>query len=340
MKITPKMAKAAVAVGRLSTVFGQAKVLHSAVEIGLFDLLAAGEAGPDEIRDRLGLHPRLLGDFLDALVALELVERVDGRYRNSETAQECLVSGSPVYLGDTVKATSAKHYQLWGQLTDVLRDGKPRGAGGPEAFKRLYADRDAARVFLSHMDSAHATVGPQLGEFVKWDRYKSFVDVGGARGSVAADLVERHPHLTGVVFELPPVRPLFDEHVTARGVRDQVSFHAGDFFVDALPETDVVILGHVLHDWVAEDRQRLLERAFAAVRPGGAVVVYDQMLDDERPDLPTVLGSLQVALVTGGSEYTVSDCRARVEQAGFRCAAGRRITSIGNDYVLVAEKDR
>lgn len=340
MKITPKMAKASVAVGRLSTVFAQAKVLHSAVEVGLFDLLAETGATAAEIRDRLGLHPRLLGDFLDALVALELVEHVDGLYRNSGSARECLVTGSPVYLGDTIRATSAKHYRLWGELTEVLRDGKPRGAGGPEAFTRLYADPAAARKFLSHMDSAHATIGPQLGEFVEWGRYKSFVDVGGARGSVAADLVERHPHLTGVVFELPPVGPLFDEHVAARGVRDRVGFHAGDFFRDPLPETDVVILGHVLHDWAAEDRQRLLERAFAAVRPGGAVVVYDQMLDDERPDLPSVLGSLQVALVTGGSEYTVSDCRARVEKAGFRYAAGRRITSIGNDYVLVAEKDR
>jgi hypothetical protein len=95
----------------------------------------------------------------------------------------------------------------------------------------------------------------------------------------------------------------------------------------------------VLHDWPVEQRQELLGRAFAALRPGGAVIVYDQMLDDEAPDLPSLLGSLNVALMTtGGSEYTTADCRAWAEKAGLRVTQVIRLPQ-GNDTVLVARRD-
>jgi hypothetical protein len=229
---------------------------------------------------------------------------------------------------------------MWGRLTEALRDGEPKaeGAGGPDAFARLYQNPEAARRFLAHMDSAHSLVGPQLAEAVDWRRYRTFVDVGGARGHIAAAVLTAHPHLHGGVFELPPVKPLFDEHMAEAGLTERVTFHAGDFFRDPLPSADVLVFGHVLHDWEEPERRTLLDKAYQALPSGGAVVVYDQMLDDEEPELPAVLGSLQVALVTGGSEYPVADCRQWLEKAGFTVETGRRIRTIGGDYVLVGVK--
>lgn len=76
------------------------------------------------------------------------------------------------------------------------------------------------------------------------------------------------------------------------GLAEKVSYHAGDCFTEPLPEADVMIFGHVLHDWLIPQRQELLQLACQAVRPGGAVVVYDQMLDEEEPDLHCFIGSL------------------------------------------------
>lgn len=330
----------AIAIGRLNTAFAQSRILNSAVETGLFELLGEAPAGSAAIAERLGLHHRLVPDFLRALVALGLLDESDGVFRNSAAAEACLLPGSPYYLGGSVRASAARHYGMWGRLTEALRDGEPKaeGAGGPDAFERLYRNRDAARRFLAHMDSAHALVGPQLAEVVDWSRYGSFVDVGGARGHIAAAIVAAHPHLEGGVFELPAVEPLFDEHMAELGTAEQISFHGGDFFEDPLPEADVLVFGHVLHDWTTERRAFLLERAFAALRPGGAVVVYDQMLDHGTPELGSLLGSLQVALVTGGSEYTVDEGRELLEKTGFTVGHGQRIRTIGSDYVLVGVK--
>ena len=326
--------------GRLNTAYAQSKILHSAVETGLFDLLAKGPADEAAIADQLGLHPRLLADFLRALTALDLVRRTDDGYVNAPRAASCLVPDNPYYLGNSARAASARHYAMWGRLTEALRDGEPKAeqAAGPGAFERLYQNPEAARRFLAHMDSAHALVGPELAEAVPWSRYESFVDVGGARGHIAAALATAHPQLTGGVFELPAVEPFFDEHMAELGLADRITFHAGDFFTVPLPAADVLVFGHVLHDWEPEQRQFLLDRAYQALEPGGAVVVYDQMLDDAEPDLASILGSLNVALVTGGSEYLVQDCRTWMEKAGFRVESGRRIRTIGSDYVLVGVK--
>ncbi|WP_433170044.1 methyltransferase [Actinoallomurus sp. CA-150999] len=331
----------AVAIGRLSNAFAQAKLLHSAVELGVFELLANGPAGEVEIRQRLGLHPRLSRDFLDALVALELLTRSGEGYANAPQAAAFLVPGGAYYLGDLCRTAAARHYAMWGRLSEALRDGEPKAdrVGGPDAFKKVYQDPEAARRFLAHMDSAHALVGPQLAAALDWTRHGSFVDVGGARGNLAAQLAQAHPHLNGAVFELPQVEPVFDEHMARLGTADRVRFHGGDFFADPLPAADVVILGHVLHDWPADQARVLVERAHDAVTPGGLLLVYDQMLDPVRPDLPSLLGSLNVALTTGGSEYTVADCREWAEKAGFRVAETRRLTTIGNDMLLIAAKD-
>ncbi|GAA0598158.1 methyltransferase [Kutzneria viridogrisea] len=329
----------AAAIGRLSTAYAQSKILHSAVEIGLFELLAKGPASAGEIREQLGLHPRLVRDFLNALVALDLLEREGEQYRNSAAAQEVLVPGGPVYLGGRIKTASQRHYQMWGKLAEALRDGEPKAAqGGHGAFERLYQDPVAAKNFLVHMDANNAVVAPQLAEAVDWSSYQDFVDVGGARGNVAGRLVQTHAHLRGGVFELPAIEPFFDELMAEFGVTDRVSFHGGDFFTTPLPETDVVVFGHVLHDWDATRNLELLERAHAAIRPGGAVVVYDQMLDEDAPDLRSLIGSLNVALITeGGGEYTVAEGRTWVEKAGFTFRYAKKLVK-GNDTVLVATR--
>ncbi|WP_328685269.1 acetylserotonin O-methyltransferase [Streptomyces sp. NBC_01261] len=326
------------AIARLSASYAEARILHSAVEVGLFELLAEGPLGQEAICGRLELHPRLVRDFLGAVSALGLIERAGGEFRIAPAAEQFLVPGGPLYLGARIRTAAQRHYHTWGRLTDALRDGAPKAGVGGDAFATLYANPEATRNFLVHMDANNGMVGPQLATAVDWSAYSSFVDVGGARGNVASHLVRHHPHLRGGVFELPAVRPFFDEYMEQLGLADKVVFHPGDFFTGTLPEADVLVLGHVLHDWSSVLREELLERAYAALPPGGAVVIYDQMLDEDSPDLRSLIGSLNVALITpGGSEYTVPDCRGWVERAGFTFLSATRLEK-GNDTVMVAAK--
>lgn len=301
----------------LAAGYWSAKTFLSAVELGLFGVLGDGGKTEPEIRETLGLHPRSSRDFLDSLVALKVLDRdAEGRYTISPAAANQLDPKHPSYQGGFLRM-HAWQYGVWGKLTDLLKTGDMQ-AHTDRDFNKFYSRPESVRNFMSAMDGANAAVGPALAEKFDWTEVTSFVDVGGARGNIAAVIAKAHPHLTAGTFDLPPVAPFFAEHMDRLGMTDRVHFHPGDFFNDSLPTADVLIFGHVLHDWNDEQRVALLRKAYEALPAGGRVMVYDALIDDDRREPANLLLSLNMQLVTpGGGEYTGADCQGWMREAGF-----------------------
>jgi O-methyltransferase/methyltransferase family protein len=324
----------------LGLAFWGSKTLLTAVELGVFTGLAAGPATEPELRERHGLHPRSARDFLDALVALGLLDRDGSGYRNTPETGLFLDRGKPSYLGGLLEMANARLYPFWGRLTEALQTGQPQNEAreGQDFFATLYADPDRLREFMVAMGASAGLMGAALAAGFDWSGHKSFVDVGGARGGVAARIAQAHPHLEGGCFDLPAVRPIFAEHIEELGLADRIRFHAGDFFADPLPETDVVIFGHVLHDWDLDTKKLLLRKAFAAVPPGGAVLVYDPMIDDgRRQNTFGLLSSLNMLIeTTGGFEYTAADCQDWLAEVGFAETASQPL--VGPDTLVIGRK--
>ncbi|MGW2255595.1 methyltransferase [Kitasatospora sp. NPDC001660] len=325
---------------RLTIADCAAKVLHSAVTLGVFDALATGPAKAAQVAERTGLHARMADDFLDALTGLGLLERTGDLYRNGPLAQAYLVPGSGSYLGGFVELTNETLYGTWGRLSEALRTGEPQhldpDKGGFVGDR--HQDPGKMKRFLAGLDAYSDRMGAELARRIDWARYGSFVDLGGARGNLAAVLTRAHPHLTATCFDLERTRPLFTEHIGRLGLADRVSFVGGDFFADDLPQADVVVLGHILHGFDTDRRRELLRRVFAAVRPGGAVLVYDRMIDDDRRDPERLLSSLHMRLVSpDGSEYRVGDCQAWLREAGF--ADGTAEPMLGTHTLVTAFKE-
>jgi hypothetical protein len=153
-----------------------------------------------------------------------------------------------------------------------------------------------------------------------WADYKTFIDVGGAQGGLAVQLALRHKHLSGGNFDLPVVGPIFDDYVRSFGLSDRLHFHPGDFFKDPLPKVDVVLMGHILHDWNLEEKRTLISKAYEAIPSGGAFIVFEALIDDERKQNTFgLLMSLNMLIETqGGFDYTGADCCRWMRQAGFK----------------------
>ncbi|MEV7467858.1 methyltransferase [Streptomyces kronopolitis] len=297
-----------------------AKVLHSAVDLGVFGALADSPADAATVADRSGLHDRMATDFLDALTGLGLLAREDGLYRNTPLTQAYLVPDSSAYLGGFVELTNETLYGTWGRLTEALRTGEPQHLDPDKGgfVGNRHQDPEKMKRFLAGLDAYSDRMGAELAHRVDWSRYDSFTDIGGARGNLAAVLAKAHPHLAATCFDLERTRPLFTEHIGRLGLADRVDFVGGDFFSDPIPEADVVVLGHILHGFDTGRRRALLSRIFDAVRPGGLVLVYDRMIDDDRRDPERLLSSLHMRLVSPeGSEYRVGDCHDWLHEAGF-----------------------
>ena len=320
--------------------FGGAKVLLSAVEFGLFTELAKGPRDAEGLRAALGLHPRAHRDFLDTLVALGMLEREDGQYRNTAATALFLDRAKPSYIGGLLEMANARLYPHWGRLSTALRTGKPQNESGSDgnAFDSLYAEPARLKQFLAAMTGASMAAARAIAEVFPWERYATMIDIGTAQGCLPVQVALRHPHITGGGFDLSAVRPLFEEYVESFGLSQRLRFHTGDFFKEPLPSADVLVMGHILHDWNLDEKRMLLKKAHDALPEGGALIVYESLIDDERrTNVRGLIMSLNMLIETpGGFDYTGADCRGWMAETGFRESYVESLT--GKDSMVVGIK--
>ena len=321
--------------------FWPSKTLLSAVELGLFTELASGPQGLEAIQARLQLHPRAARDFLDTLVALGFLSRSGDRYANTPETDFFLDRRKPSYVGGILEMANHRLYPFWGHLTEALRTGQPQNevkAGDPAIFETLYADPARLKEFLKAMTGISHGANMTIARAFPWKDYATFVDVGTAQGDLAVQVALANTHLRGVGFDLPQVEPIFTEYVAAIGVSDRVSFMAGSFFERDLPKADVVMMGHILHDWDLPTKRMLIEKAFNALPAGGAFIAYDAIIDDDRSaNAFGLMMSLNMLIETpGGFDYTGADCRQWMTDAGF--TATRVEPLVGPDSMVIGIK--
>lgn len=322
--------------------YWQVKILLAAVEHDVFSKLHGRSATSAELAEDLGLVPLGANDFLVGLSHLGLLERENGKFTNSAVADRFLVRGRAEYLGGYLAFCDRELNPAWDGLATALRTGKPQNPAAVQGnpYDTLYQDADATDGFLDSMDLLATPVGLALSRF-DWSRYTSFIDVGGARGHFAHQVVSANPHLTGGVFDLPPLEPAFIRHMARLGgAASSITFHGGDFFKDRLPEADVLVFGHVLHNWGVEDRIRLLRNAYDSLRPGGAVFVYDPMAGGDEPSMHAVLAGLAMLVWSrGGHEYSVQALHGWLAEAGFRPETAE-VPDLHDDVLVIGHKDR
>ncbi|MBS0170973.1 MAG: methyltransferase [Nitrospira sp.] len=302
--------------------FWGSKTLLTAVELGLFTELAKGQLEGKALAARLKLHPRSAWDFFDALVALGLLKRAGARYANTAETALFLDRTKPTYVGGILEMANARLYRFWGSLTEALQTGKPQNEvkTGEDFFGTLYADPRRLEGFLKAMTGLSRGTARAMAAQFPWQRYQSFVDIGCAQGGVAVEIALAHRHLTGQGMDLPVVQPVFEAYTKSQRVQKRVTFHPGDFFKEPLPKADVLIMGHILHDWDLTEKMMLLRKAHAALPSGGALIVHEALIDDgRRQNAFGLLMSLNMLIEThGGFDFTGADCRNWMKQAGFR----------------------
>jgi len=307
---------------QLGAGFWASKTLLSAVELGLFSELAKGPANAESLRDRLGLHERSARDFFDALVALGMLERRDGQYSNTPETDLFLDRAKPSYVGGLLEMANARLYPFWGALTEGLRTGRPQNEvkTGGDFFGELYSDPARLKQFLQAMTGGSMGSAMAIAQKFPWSKYQTFIDIGTAQGGVPVRIALAQSHLTGGGFDLPLVQPIFEEYVASFNLSDRLRFYPGDFFTDPLPQADVLIMGRILHDWNMDEKKMLLSKAHDALPKGGALIIHEAIIDDERKENAFgLLMSLNMLIETpGGFDYTGGDCCSWMRDVGFQ----------------------
>ena len=316
---------------KLGLAFRAAKALLSAVELGVFTALAESPLDLDTLRKRVGIDERGARDFFDALVALGMLERDESsRYANTLESDLYLDRQKPTYIGGELDHFNTYVYPHWNLLTPALRTGKPQsGARATGHYPALYADQAALETLVKGMTGGTLPVAKALAAKFNWQNYKTIIDVGTAQGCLPVQIAHAHPHITGGGFDLPPVAPHFGNYVREHDLSHRLRFYAGDFLQDPLPSADVLVFGRVLHNWDIATKRMLLKKAHDALPAGGALIVYERLIDDKRRvNAAALLASVNMVIMTaGGFDFTGADCIGWMREAGFRDISVEPLTS-------------
>jgi acetylserotonin N-methyltransferase len=282
--------------------FRRSKTMFTALELGVFD-----GARPADCKE--------LTRLLDACVALGLLQKHDGEYVNTAEAEKYLKSSSPDTLSGYVHYSNIVLYPMWAHLEDAVREGTHRWKQGfgldGALFSHFFRTEEAARDFLMGMHGFGQLSSPAVVAAFDLSRFRKLVDLGGATGHLAEAARAKYPQLAAVTFDLPAVAKLFP-HVVP-----------GDFFADPLPEADLFALGRILHDWSEDKIRILLRKIWAALPAGGALLIAEKLVDEEKTGpVPALMQSLNMLVVTEGRERSLSEYRALLEEAGFSAVEG------------------
>ena len=311
----------------IATGFWRAKTFLSAVELELFTLLGEGAMTGRQIQGRLGLHPRAIPDFPDALVALKVLER-DGegpaaRYSNSEESSLFLDKNKATYIGGFFEMLNGRLYGFWGDLTEALQTGRPQNEikhSGAPVFEELYWDPERLEQFMGAMTGLSLPNFEAFATKFDFSGYATMCDIGGATGQLSIIVARNQPHMRCTTCDLPAVETIARKTIQEQGLSDRIQAASLDFFQDPFPRADVITMGMILHDWNLEKKMHLIRSAYKALPEGGALVAIENLIDDERrSNIFGMMMSLNMLIEFGDAfDFTGRDFDLWCTQVGFR----------------------
>ena len=337
-----KLAQAQLRLMEMAFSFVTSQAFVSAHDLGLFDALTLAPATADDIAPRIGIRPVACRRLLMLMVSLGLVERDGDRFRNSEMGELCS-SRSPVKLGAMSRINP--FYAMTGHLTEALREYSPRwrqtlGVDAADAFAALYANPAALREFAELMNAISVPQGQLIAERFDFAPCRCIMDVAGGPGGQSIAIGVKHPHLRGVITDLEPVCVIARENIAAAGLNDRFTAVAADLIAGPYPAgADVILLGHILHDWSDEVCGTILRNCAAALPAGGTLLISESVLhDDFSSSTLTHLKDLLmlVANESGARERSEREYRELLDVAGFDVTGVTRLDAPRD--LLVARK--
>lgn len=297
------------------------RILHVAAELGLADQLASGPRSAAELAGPTGTHAPSLHRFLRTLGNLGVVtEREGGRFALTPLG-EALRTGAPGAARPTILTIASEPFTRgMGELLYSVRTGRTGfdQAFGMPFFDFLAKDPEAASRFSETMIGIHGQEPAAVAAAYDFSGLGTIVDVGGASGHMLATILERHPALKGVLYDLPHVVTDAPALLAARGVDGRVTIEGGSFFERVPAGGDAYVLSHIIHDWDEEKCLTILGHVKRAMNPGGRLLIVEMVLPEGDVPHPGKMFDMVMLVIPGGQERTAPEYGALLAKAGFR----------------------
>jgi predicted O-methyltransferase YrrM len=308
------MANGADRIWEMARGFQPSRVLLTAIEYDVFDLLDNGPATSSQMAARMKTDTRATDRLMNALVALGLLEKDGDEFSNSKDAQEFLVTGQPGYMGGALMHAS-NMWNSWSTLTKAVEEGH-------SVLKRTDEEHlDWLTPFIAAMHYNSSAKAPSVIGLIDIRDVKQVLDVGGGSGAYSIAFCRADPEIETTVLDLPNVIPLTQKYIEDAEMTHRIKTVRGDYHCDDLGEEfDLVFLSAVIHSNSPEENAALMSKCRKSLKPCGQIVIQDFIVDPTRTSPPhAALFALNMLVATdAGDTYTEAEVRGWLETAGFR----------------------
>jgi SAM-dependent methyltransferase len=301
-----------------ASAYWRTSVLHTAVKLELFSLIGAAERTGGEIAGLLNGDERAVTMLLNALTAMGLLSKRDGGFANTEASSMWLSKGTDAYLGHIIM----HHHHLtasWARLDKAVVSGKPLQGSMSRTDEESWRES-----FLMGMHNMASLSAPGVAEAVDLSGRRRLLDLGGGPGTYAIHFCKRNPELRATIYDLPTTQPFAEQTAAQFGMQDRIAFEAGDVVQDPIAGSfDAIWISHLLHGQGPDACQTTLNKAAAALEPGGLVLIHEFILDDNLagPLFPALF-SLNMLLGTdGGQAYSETRIAEMLKDAGAKAVS-------------------
>ncbi len=296
--------------------YQKSQVLFALVEFEIPKILCRENLSADDLAKKLEIHPLAMKRFLDASVAVGLLEREKDFYRNSVLTDYFLVKDSEFYLGGQIKRYKNRSYPLWAELPEKLKSWQ-YGESNPDAPED--DDQDAESMAEQH--NLALLHGRALGENFDLSNYKNLLDLGGGTGAMSIGLCEIYPKLRATVFDLPENVEKADEFISKSRLKSRIKIVGGDLIKDDLPKNfDVALLANLLSVFDAETNKKLLSRIYKMLPENGVCIISGWILDKNRlsPDISVLFCLEDICWNSSDVERSFEVYQSWLRDAGFK----------------------
>jgi len=331
---------------RMITGYWLSQAIYAAAKFGIADLLAAGPRSVDDLAQKTSTNPDALYRLLRALASVGIFVEGPPRQFSLTPLAEPLQTNVPNSKRALALMSGDEQFQAWSEIVYSIETGKKAfdKVFGQPIFDYLGEHLDKAQIFDAAMVGIHGRESNSVLKAYDFSGTGIVVDIGGGNGSQLVALLQAHPTMRGILFDLPHVVERAKAPIAAAGLADRCELVAGSFFdPDAfvrLPPLQrggieggvAYFMRHIIHDWEDEKSLIILRNCHRAMPAHGRLLVVESVIPPGNEPFAGKFLDLVMLLIPGGKERTEDEYRTLFAQAGFNLT---KIVPTGSEVSVI-----
>ena len=299
----------------LSSAYAESRILHAAVELNIFDTIGTWNISAQEISSMINTNERATELLLNALTALNFLDKENNLFSLTDLSRNYLLSASETCYTGMIRFESAM-WAAWGGLANSVRTGRP--ARTPDMYQ---ADRDETECFIiamHHLVSARGDAG-HMANHLNMENVQSILDIGSGPGTYPIAIYRKYPYISVSIFDLPGTLEVTRKVLSKEGIGQQIRLIPGDYNKDPLPGGfDIVFLSNIIHGENEETNKALMKKIYHSLNPGGHIIIKDHIMDESltKPACGAIF-SIYMLLTTKGRDYGYHEIHQWLKEARF-----------------------